>query len=685
MSRTGGFAVSRKLIGISKAIAEATNLEVVFKGGVPQTDGKVLILPNIVADVNQDVFDLYVGYINHEAGHILYSEFDPGKRHRTTMNVMARVHDFFKFDPSINLTQNFILKIENFVEDLVVEHKIKNKYKGSQHYLVRLCEVALARLAEAQKDKQDPYNYLSTLQSKRSKSIMAAIDAGYLINFPGRENLINDVRYKKLAADDPDFEIIRKAVDPVFKQIAKDPDSRKNEDRVVEIIRRLAKALQSIIDKENQQQQQQKNQQQNCQQGSGSGSNSSGGGKQNKDAIFQKEVEKPTPSKGSGKKENPQPTEEEEEEQDNSGGESEGQNPKPQNTDGEEADDAEEEEVDAEDGDDQDDTDLKEHESESSGAGGGGLSQADKKLAQQLNDVSNTCEYGDNSIAKAVEQVLSSVTDKHVDAEKNFGIDTPMTLFNSKPMPPLDFKKAKDASADFKRTFVNQFLSFQTKTRKTHQPEGVLDIKRAGRLMMAADTNVFKLEKKFKRVNTAVHMSIDISGSMSALVPTVRKIAYAMADALKSTNVSFSLSVYNDRMKIIKKDRERLTPGMMQWITACGGTNLERAILTAGKYLLSLKKDRNIIIAITDGCVSHSVQPIDRLLRSNDIEVFYVLIDKNIDSARQMKISSPIDQSRAVAFGGDFTKEFFKELYTLLKTGVLDGTKEKSTIGGSAA
>lgn len=104
------------------------NLKVSFRGGDAMTQydkrtgkPKKIILPMISSDADPSLIDTFHGYIDHEVGHVIFTDFQEGNLAKKLKNPI--------------LTTVF-----NMVEDPRVENAIQKRFKGSAHNLEKLHE-----------------------------------------------------------------------------------------------------------------------------------------------------------------------------------------------------------------------------------------------------------------------------------------------------------------------------------------------------------------------------------------------------------------------------------------------------------------------------------------------------------------------------------------------------------------
>lgn len=96
----------------ARILSQAYGIRVVFKEGKCRTDGSTIYLPLLPDDVPQKIQDAVQGYLDHETGHILYSD----------------LQQFKGLSPSE-------MHCANIVEDLFIERKLEDAFPGSMYNL----------------------------------------------------------------------------------------------------------------------------------------------------------------------------------------------------------------------------------------------------------------------------------------------------------------------------------------------------------------------------------------------------------------------------------------------------------------------------------------------------------------------------------------------------------------------
>ncbi|MBL4795825.1 MAG: hypothetical protein JKY50_00265 [Oleispira sp.] len=136
--------------GLSRAsitMGRDSGVRVVFKGERAYTDGRVITLPAMPSGetITQEQVSVIRGYSDHESGHIRHTD----------------MHDYQRW-AKINHKNEVLMELNNCIEDVRIERKIKSEYAGSNTNLNTLNSVmgreTLERWDEVaeQKDVNDP-------------------------------------------------------------------------------------------------------------------------------------------------------------------------------------------------------------------------------------------------------------------------------------------------------------------------------------------------------------------------------------------------------------------------------------------------------------------------------------------------------------------------------------------------
>ena len=155
------------------------------------------------------------------------------------------------------------------------------------------------------------------------------------------------------------------------------------------------------------------------------------------------------------------------------------------------------------------------------------------------------------------------------------------------------------------RTRLQGFLQAQTQRRCSIGRKGTLHANSLHRLQVG-NVRVFQQESVQLGLNTAVHVLLDVSGSMAgAPINLANRACYAVATALshiRGVNPAVTAfpatTVTNSVFPIIRHGQT--VPDMFD-IRASGGTPLAGALWWVLQTMLPLKEQRKMILVITDG------------------------------------------------------------------------------------
>jgi cobalamin biosynthesis protein CobT len=97
----------------AQIVSEHFGIEVIFRGSEAFTDGRTIVVPSLAEDAPDDLIEAIIGYIDHEVGHVMDTDF----------TVLARNDVEIAKDPRKKL-------IVNAVEDIRQEHINGQRYRG---------------------------------------------------------------------------------------------------------------------------------------------------------------------------------------------------------------------------------------------------------------------------------------------------------------------------------------------------------------------------------------------------------------------------------------------------------------------------------------------------------------------------------------------------------------------------
>jgi hypothetical protein len=99
---------------VANMLSSRYGINVVMDGTSAKTDGKTIYIPSVSEKASDKVVDTLIGYIYHEAGHILYTDFRVSRD-----------------------TEELII-VSNCLEDARIETSMEKLYPGANRFLVRL-------------------------------------------------------------------------------------------------------------------------------------------------------------------------------------------------------------------------------------------------------------------------------------------------------------------------------------------------------------------------------------------------------------------------------------------------------------------------------------------------------------------------------------------------------------------
>lgn len=117
---------------VAKALADAHNVRVVFYGDQCHTDGKTITLPSLPDKVPEDIIMKLRGYLDHEVGHIAFTDF----------------RAYRKLPKSA--TERFAL---NAVEDVRIELEMEKIWKGCKVNFERSFDMSIKKIVDP--DRKD--------------------------------------------------------------------------------------------------------------------------------------------------------------------------------------------------------------------------------------------------------------------------------------------------------------------------------------------------------------------------------------------------------------------------------------------------------------------------------------------------------------------------------------------------
>ena len=222
------------------------------------------------------------------------------------------------------------------------------------------------------------------------------------------------------------------------------------------------------------------------------------------------------------------------------------------------------------------------------------------------------------------------------------------------PLPENQRQESLSASRAL-RTRLQALMQARTLRRTAPGRYGRLDGRLLHRLSVQ-NPRVFLRREEVPGVNTAVHILLDISGSMYRRIHLATSACYAVASALSGIpgiNVgvtAFPATTPNDIPGVCPLVRHGQRVGTGFDVPATGSTPLAEALWWIAKTMLSLKENRKILLLITDGQPDNSQKTLEALqmLQNIGIEVMGIAI-QSPELARLLPIQTNIDNMNDLA------------------------------------
>lgn len=122
----------------AQIVSEHFGIEVIFRGSEAFTDGRTIVVPSLAEDAPDDLIEAIIGYIDHEVGHVMDTDF----------TVLARKDVEITKDPRKKI-------VVNAVEDIRQEYINGQRYRGVGLNLEFTEEWTLRKI-DAKWEKKEP-------------------------------------------------------------------------------------------------------------------------------------------------------------------------------------------------------------------------------------------------------------------------------------------------------------------------------------------------------------------------------------------------------------------------------------------------------------------------------------------------------------------------------------------------
>ena len=177
---------------LGRCLSQAWTIKVIFKHNTCKTTRTTVCLPTIPADAPQELLEVMQGHLDHEAAHIIYTDFD--------------VWD------SVAREGKKLVIILNGVEDPRVERKMVELWRGSGVNLRNSCEWCLRKVSAEDKDTQKrPWDGVS-----RFSQFAYALSVYGQVQFDDSHWFLTDVVSSDI------MDLVKRCEDPLRRAVAAD-------------------------------------------------------------------------------------------------------------------------------------------------------------------------------------------------------------------------------------------------------------------------------------------------------------------------------------------------------------------------------------------------------------------------------------------------------------------------------
>lgn len=532
-------ALERALPIVAAAYGEQFGVNVVLSGTEACTDGKTIHLPmlNNMSELREVLF----GYLAHEAAHVRSSDFNTLKKCKSPMEKHCT----------------------NIIEDIRIERLIQEVFPGTQFTLSAMwSHVVEQGMSPPAKPEDNEATQLLQYLLHRLRSEVLHIDASI-----------------------PLAESSQRVVEQTFPVgffvrldglLGKYMDNLTCSDDCLMLARAILKALDDAEEEERQQQQNQEQQQQSSDSSQGDQSQQAGGSDGSADGESQ-------PQPGQAKSSNGDEADQGKGDSQQSSADSDGNDNQTQDTgSGSQSSSAQ-------------DT------SDSSGDQGQPQCGNGSSLHDRLINETNLPE-------DAIEQLREQLADQaHKDNNGNHvAINTSNVGSDARNNGDTSGLMTGILASSTIRSRLLGMLQAQTRQKQWLHTSGKrVDGKRLTRLA-AGDSRVFIQREEMQRPDTAVHVLLDCSGSMKHGQDVANQATVSLALAVSTIpNCDIAASMFpgvgGEVSPILHRGQPvRAVLGRFA-VSSNGGTPLAEAMLYAARELAASKRQRKVLIIITDG------------------------------------------------------------------------------------
>ncbi len=267
------------------------------------------------------------------------------------------------------------------------------------------------------------------------------------------------------------------------------------------------------------------------------------------------------------------------------------------------------------------------------GGGGGPDSQTAQENVQQMLQGMSEDEEASSNLEEIAKQAMGEASEKAGnEGHRMTGGAMPGSNQFKRPVRNDGawlMQRVKTSSAAMRETFES-VIQAKTLAGRHHVQRGTrIDPKRLARVK-AGERRIFIQRVEAEKIDTAVHLAIDLSGSMSGSPEQVAKeAAMAMVMALDGfQGVEVSISAFGSYLTPLKEWEDDLMTAAshLSGTRDGGGTAMEEAVMDGADRLMANRRPRKLMFVVTDGqaCDTEGLARTVESLRGMGIDTFGV-------------------------------------------------------------
>ena len=256
----------------------------------------------------------------------------------------------------------------------------------------------------------------------------------------------------------------------------------------------------------------------------------------------------------------------------------------------------------------------------------GGAGNGNQPTASPWERIRNLLHAQEDDLPQEFGAILGEALKREVPARPGLPVSVAtVTHKASSDLHPDDIVEAKRASTAL-RTRLHGLLQAATSSRTHGARSGRLDLRRLHRIA-TDDARVFIRKGTRVGINTAVHLLLDCSGSMTPNIRLASTACHAVASALETVGINVAITAFpashdpaSTEQKTVGRlvrHGQRVHPRLK--VAAVGTTPLAESLWWVMQEMLPLREARKLILLLTDGdpdtptCALEAIRHAERL------------------------------------------------------------------------